>query len=350
MAQQKQLSWTDLRVGLFVLAGLTLTAVTIFFVTGAGILSPKYRLVTYMPEVNGVQSGAPVDLDGIRIGDVQSASLTPRPQDRMHSVTLVLRIDRRYQDQIRSDSAASLETEGLLGDRYVTISRGLTGAVIPNNGVLPYQVKPGTQQVVESVNGLTTDLRAMISGIQNGRGTLGKLVSDPGLYNHVDETVQKFDAVAESVQKGQGSIGKLISSDDLYNKVDDTVDKIDDVVSAVHDQTGTLGKLVYDPAMYQNVNGVAEKGNALLGDVRGGKGTLGRLATDDTLFSNLRDASANVRDATAKLNSNEGTAGKLFSDPKLYDNLTGLTGDMRLLVGDFRTNPKKFLHIKLGIF
>ena len=81
MPQQKQLTWTDLRVGLFVLAGLTLTAVTIFFVTGVRILSPKYRVVTYMPEVNGVQSGAPVDLDGIRIGDVQSTSLTARPQD-----------------------------------------------------------------------------------------------------------------------------------------------------------------------------------------------------------------------------------------------------------------------------
>jgi phospholipid/cholesterol/gamma-HCH transport system substrate-binding protein len=71
---------------------------------------------------------------------------------------------------------------------------------------------------------------------------------------------------------------------------------------------------------------------------------------DDTLFANVRDASANLRDATAKMNSNQGTVGKMFTDPNLYDNLTGVTGDMRLLIGDFRQNPKKFLHIKLGIF
>jgi len=40
----------------------------------------------------------------------------------------------------------------------------------------------------------------------------------------------------------------------------------------------------------------------------------------------------------------------MFSDPKLYDNLTELTGDMRLLIGDFRKNPKKFLHIKVTLF
>jgi len=50
------------------------------------------------------------------------------------------------------------------------------------------------------------------------------------------------------------------------------------------------------------------------------------------------------------LNDNTTTAGKLFTDPKLYDNLAGLTGDMRLLIGDFRQNPKKFLHIKITLF
>ena len=57
-----------------------------------------------------------------------------------------------------------------------------------------------------------------------------------------------------------------------------------------------------------------------------------------------------MRDATAKLNSNTGTAGRLMTDPALYDNLTGATADLRLLLGDFRKDPKKFLHVKLSIF
>jgi len=50
------------------------------------------------------------------------------------------------------------------------------------------------------------------------------------------------------------------------------------------------------------------------------------------------------------LKDNTTTAGKLFSGPKLYDDLAGLTGDMRLLIGDFRQNPKKFLRVKFSIF
>ena len=88
----------------------------------------------------------------------------------------------------------------------------------------------------------------------------------------------------------------------------------------------------------------------MISDVRDGKGTLGKLATDETLYNKLREASSNIATATAKLNDSGTSVGKFFSDPKLYDNLTNLTGDMRLLIGDFRKNPKKYLHIKLSLF
>jgi phospholipid/cholesterol/gamma-HCH transport system substrate-binding protein len=357
MAQRKQLTWTELRVGVFVLVALFLLMVAIFYVTGAGFLGPRYRLITYLPEVEGMKAGAPVDLDGVEIGNVQSIDLTPHPPDREHSITLVLRVDKKFQKDIRTDSRASLVTQGLLGDRYVTITRGLTGTVISTNGILQGAEAPDIKQVVErgadvaeNLSVLSDQLNEIVGKVRRGEGTIGKVLNDPSLYNHLDSIAAKADAMTASIQQGQGSVGKLIESDDLYNKADSAVSKMNDAMTAVNDQKGTVGKLIYDPAAYNNINGVAEKGNALLGDVRAGKGTLGKLATDDVLYSNLRDASANVRDATAKLNSNQGSVGKFFNDPALYDNLTGLSGDMRLLIGDFRRNPKKFLHIKLGIF
>jgi phospholipid/cholesterol/gamma-HCH transport system substrate-binding protein len=350
MAQRRQLTWSELWVGLFVLVGLTLIAVAIFFVTGAGFLGPKYRLVTYLPEVDGMKAGAPVELDGIEIGNVESITLTPHPDDKIHNITLGLRIDKKYEQNIRTDSTASLVTEGLLGDRYVSVTRGLTGAAIPQNGVIPGTQAVAMTEVITHASALMDSLGVIVDQIQKGNGTVGKLIYDPGLYNHVDETVAKLDSMVASIQKGQGTVGKLVASDELYNKVDSAVGKVDDVVGAVRDQKGTLGKLVYDPQMYDNVKGATEKTNAILADVRAGRGTLGKLVVDDALYTNLRDATANVRDATAKMNSNQGTVGKMFSDPALYDNVTGLTGDMRALVSEFRQDPKKFLHIKLGIF
>jgi phospholipid/cholesterol/gamma-HCH transport system substrate-binding protein len=364
MAQRKQLTWTELRVGVFVLAGLFIVMVAIFYVTSGSFLGPKYRLITYLPEVDGLNTGAPVALDGLEVGNVQSISLTEHPTSREQSVTLVLRIDKKYQGQIRVDpsdpsksSTASLVTQGLLGDRYVSITRGLSGSPIQANGVVPGTEEAAVKEMVErgadlmqNLGALTDDIRDIITQVQKGKGTIGKLLNDPEMYNHLNSAAGRLDTLASNIQAGQGTFGKLVTSDELYTKVNSTIGKADDVLGAVRDQKGTIGKLVYDPSAYDSIKGVAEKGNALLGDVREGKGTLGRLTTDDSLFTNLRDASANVRDATAKMNSNQGTMGKMFTDPALYDNMTGLTGDLRLLIGDFRQNPKKFLHIKIGLF
>jgi len=357
MAQRKQLTWAELRVGLFVLAGLFIMAVAIFYVTGAGILGPKYRIITYLPEVESLTTGAPVRLDGLEVGNVQTMRLTPRPQDKTHNIELVLRIDKKFQDSIRTDSDASLATEGLLGNRYVTISRGLTGTVIPNNGVIPGKEEAAMKALVqrgselmENLGVLSEDLRGIVDKVQNGQGSIGLFMNDPAFYNHLNSTAARLDAMAGSIQKGEGTIGKLTSSDQFYNKLDTTLGHVDDLVVAVQQQKGTIGKLVYDPAMYDSAKNFMDKGNGVLDDVRSGKGTFGKALYDPTLYNNLRDASANVRDATAKLNNNEGTAGKLFSDPKLYDNMTALTGDLRLMVNDFRQNPKKFVHVKLAVF
>lgn len=357
MAQRKQLSWTELRVGLFVLVGLFILAVAIFYVTGVTIFGPKYRVITYLPEVDDLSQGANVTLDGVAVGNVESIHLNPKPEDAMHSVQVVMRIDKKYQNEIRTDSKASLITTGLLGNRYVTISRGLTGTVIPNNGTVPGFEEAAMKQMVErgadlmqNLGALSNDVRGIVDQVQKGNGTIGKLLNDPTLYNHLNETASRLQAVTTSIQSGEGTLGKLVASNELYDKANATIGHVEDITAAVRDQKGTMGKLVYDPSVYDNAKSFLDKGNATLADVREGKGTLGKLTTDETLYNNLRDASANVRDASAKLNSNQGTMGKMFSDPAFYDNLTGATADLRLLLSDFRQNPKKFLHVKLAIF
>lgn len=361
MAQRKQLTWTELRVGLFVLVGLSVLAAGIFYVTGAGTLGPKYRLKTYLPEVSGLANGAPVRLDGVEIGNVESIRLAPRSagiaRDKMRNVEVVMRVGKKYQEDILTDSVASLVTEGLLGNRYVEITRGVTGTRLGDNQEVTGREEKAIKEVVErsadmlgNLQALSDSVQELINGVQHGKGTLGKLLTDDQAYNHLNSILSKGETMVANVQAGQGTLGKLVASDEMYNKVDKGLDNVNVILTDVRAQKGTLGKFIYDPSLYDQAKQAFTSGNAMIGDIRAGKGTLGKLATDDSLFTELKKSSENVANATAKLNDNTTTAGKLFSDPKLYDNLTGLTGDMRLLVGEFRQNPKKFLRIKLSVF
>jgi phospholipid/cholesterol/gamma-HCH transport system substrate-binding protein len=361
MARSKQLTWSELRVGLFVLVGLLIIAVGIFYVTGIGVWGPKYQLNTYLPEVSGLTTGAPVDLDGVQIGNVERISIVPRqpgkPIDNRNNVEVVMRLDRKYQNDILTDSVAALQTEGLLGNRYVEIRRGYTGVPLRNGQIIPGEEEKAITQVVErsadvlaNLQALSTQIQDIVGAVQRGKGTLGKLITDDQAYNHLNSILSKGDQIVSTVQAGRGTVGKLVMTDEIGNKVETTVDQVNTMLSDLREQKGTLGKLLYDPTLYNQAKDALTNGNAVLGDVRAGKGTLGKLATDETLYNKLRDTSSNLSEATSKLNKENNTIGKLFTDPELYNNVNALSKQMRELIEAFQKNPKKYLSIKLNIF
>lgn len=361
MAQRNQLTWGELRVGLFVLVGVALLIMATFYVTGFGILASKYGLITYLPEVSQLTKGAPVRLDGIDVGSVDDISVNPalgnEKDASRKSIVVSLRINAKYQENIRTDSRASLITEGLLGNRYVNITRGFTGVPLKNGDVVVGESEKGINTLVaqgadlaQHLNSLSDNLSGLIDDVRAGHGSLGKFITDNTAYDNFNGVSAKLNNMLANVEAGQGMIGKLYTSDELYNRFNSATAKVDNVLGAVQQQKGSLGKFIYDPSIHDNVNQFIGKSNAMLDNIHDGKGTLGKLVTDDSLFTKWREAGENVSTATAKFNSNQTTVGKLFSDPQLYDNLTGLTGDMRLLLNDFRQNPKKFLRVKFSIF
>src|SRR5689334_22198140 len=98
MAQHKQLTWTELRVGLFVLAATVLLVVVIFYVTGAGALGPKYRLHVFLPEVDGLTVGAPVRVDGVDVGNVEKIAIAlPRAGQPLQTKDRSIEVDLRIQ-------------------------------------------------------------------------------------------------------------------------------------------------------------------------------------------------------------------------------------------------------------
>jgi len=361
MAQKKELTWTELRVGVFVLIGIVVVMLGIFYVTGASFLGPKYRLVTYLPEVEGLATGARVTLDGVEVGNVDTIEVNrPKPgqtPDPKRSVQVVMRISRDFQNDIRADSNAQLITEGFLGDRVVSLQRGYTGMVLQDGQEIPgvpeksvNQVMSSAADLLDSLNQASGKANAIMADVQNGRGTLGALLEDRSIYDNANKAIANVKDLTDGIQQGQGTVGKLLKDDALYTKANSATGRVDDIMAAVQGQKGTIGKLIYDPSVHDEAKDFIAHSDGLVTDIRSGKGTLGKLATDDTLFASYKQIGEHLSEATAQLDQNQATLGKFFNDPKFYDNVTGLAGDLRLLVGDFRSNPKKFLHVKFSIF
>ena len=121
----------------FVLLGLISVACLATLSWSAGLFLPKYHLEMYVSEADGIAVGAPVQLDGFRVGTVAEVHPTQISASPERRIELVLNVQKRYQDDIRNDSTATLLYQGLLGDRFVYIQRGFNGRRISPGGEIP---------------------------------------------------------------------------------------------------------------------------------------------------------------------------------------------------------------------
>jgi phospholipid/cholesterol/gamma-HCH transport system substrate-binding protein len=119
-------------------AGFILGAICLVWigwhVWSSGSLLPKYKLTIYVPDAPALREGSAVRLDGIDVGTVSAIKLAEISSNTDRRIEIDLRILKRYQNEIRNDSTASLATEGLLGGEFVNIQRGFSGNPIPSGG------------------------------------------------------------------------------------------------------------------------------------------------------------------------------------------------------------------------
>src|SRR5271169_2654246 len=115
MAQRRSLTWTELRVGILVIASFGLLALAIFYISGqSGFFVPKYTITAYFQNANNLRDGAEVSLEGVTIGNVDKVEISKEP-DPNKAVAAILKLQSAYRNIIRSDSKVTISTIGLLG-------------------------------------------------------------------------------------------------------------------------------------------------------------------------------------------------------------------------------------------
>ncbi|MGH9401303.1 MAG: MlaD family protein [Terriglobia bacterium] len=358
MPQRKDLPWSQLRVGLMVAVALIILVVGLFFVSGhVGFFTSQYRIEAYFPEAQGLQAGAAVQLAGVPVGSVSAIRLSPY-KDPKRAVQVVMRIGRRFQSDIRNDSVADIETAGLLGEGFVDITRGSTAsAPIPPGGEVKTLQQADIKQVVQNANDVLTnltDLSAKLNGVTSqittGKGTVGKFIYDPSLYNRMDDSVAKLQDLMDNISSGKGTIGELLVNDALAKKLNATVDRANQMMDQIQHGNGTVAKFLNDPAAYNNFNQTLAQARALVTNINQGNGTLGKLAKDPQLYDRLNEVAGNFDTISGRMAKGQGSLGLLSTDTKLYNNLTDSSQSLREFLDEFRKTPKKYLTLHVHIF
>src|SRR6516164_3534420 len=186
MPQRKEIKWSQLRVGILVAVSLVVLAVGVFLISGqSGFLSRKYTLKAYFSDASGLREGSQVQLAGIPIGNVKAIRVSGYTEP-LRAVEIDMYVRKGYQDQIRADSIVTTESAGLLGEKYINISRGSPGQPVLSDGAeLKSQEEAGIKQVVQNttdvlsnLRGLSSKLNDITSQITTAKGSMGKFIYD----------------------------------------------------------------------------------------------------------------------------------------------------------------------------
>jgi phospholipid/cholesterol/gamma-HCH transport system substrate-binding protein len=357
MAIQTKVKWAKLRVGLTALAGMAILVVLIFLITGkVDFFESKATLFTYMNDAAALTEAAPVNLNGIQIGKLKHIALSGQ-KDPKRLIRIEMEVPESSLKNIPVDSVCAVSSANLLGSKYINIKSGKSSTTVKAGGEIAALNAESFDNLVQQGNAMLGQVQGtlgrvdqIVSDIQAGRGSIGKILEDETLYNHVLGIVDQVGKLVEAMNSNQGTIGKLVYDRELYDDFRKTLGKVDAIVDGIQQGQGTAGKLLKDPALFDEAHKTIAGLHQLVDDINAGKGTAGKLLKSDELHKQISDSLAKVDLMLDKINSGQGTIGQLFVNQQLYDNLAGATREMHLLMKDFRANPKKFLRIKLGLF
>jgi phospholipid/cholesterol/gamma-HCH transport system substrate-binding protein len=357
LPSQKQLRWSELKVGITVTAALVTLFILVFLMQGtSGVFAQRIRLVTYFDNAEGLRAGQPVDLQGVGIGNVESVGVVPNHPEK--AIRVVMRISGKYQPLLRKDDVATILTAGVLGESFVDIDgRFAKGGPVRDGDELPSANAPGifdavrsSQSTLQNMDILVRKLNDIVGKVDAGKGTIGELINDPTLVNKANGILNQVQGMLNDVNSGKGTLGLLFSDPTLYHKANDAIDKLDRIVDDANNGKGNLGKFLKDESLYNNINQTTAKANKLMDDVNAGKGPLGKLTKDEELAKKLENTINKLSAIADRLEAGEGSAGLFLRDPRFYNNSDQLLMESRNLVKAIRENPKKYLTIQLKIF
>jgi len=290
-------------VGLFVVAGLAATLITLAVMTDAALFRGRYIITSVVPNASGIRKGDPVQMRGVNIGRILSFDIAQR-----QGVLMRLEIEGEYP--IPKDSRVEIKASGLLGGMVAEVIPGSSAQKVSWGDSIPGGTGAGlfdkmdelageADKVAKRVQGLLSD--QMVKDLQGGAA--GARQSLESLQAILKEQRGELRGLSASLRRSAEGLERVTTGPELER----TTKRVDELVGRLD---GTLTTLDRSSKSLESI----------LARMDRGEGTLGKLSTDETLYRNASEATENLNKATVELNK---------------------------LLADFQEHPRKYINLKV---
>lgn len=250
------------RLGLFIIGGLALFVLAIFIIgKQQNLFNPVFKLTTNFQNVSGLQVGNNVRFTGINVGTVDKIEII-----NDSTVRVDMLIKKSIQQFIKADCQVAIGSEGLIGDRLIVITYGSPNAPIAEDGQQLSSKEPvetdaiiaSLQKSTVSVEVVTKQLAEVMTDINSGKGTLGRLIQDSTIAENINQTIANFkkssEGLDETIKLTKENVFAFMESlQKTAAKTEVASNQLGEIMTAINSGEGTLGMLIRDTTTASNI-------------------------------------------------------------------------------------------------
>jgi phospholipid/cholesterol/gamma-HCH transport system substrate-binding protein len=254
-----------IKLGIFIVTGLSLFVFALFYIgSKENLFTNTISLYAIFPEVSGLTQGNSVQFAGINVGTIQSIEIIAS-----NKVKVNMSIVSKVKDFIKKDSDASINSDGLVGSKVLSISSGTSAAASIENGDSLHALKPISMgDIVSNLNESTKDaqvitrnLSDILSKVNNGEGTIGKLINNSDIFDQLDSLMSSFSGSSAKINSILGNASltiEMVSRDvqNLQGSIDTIVRNVSDITRKINSSQSLVGTLLTDTVFANNIKSV----------------------------------------------------------------------------------------------
>lgn len=277
------------------------------FIKSQNLFSRDNTFYATYDNAAGVESSSPVVIKGFRVGTVESV----RYDIKSEQVIVEFSVSDTYP--VPANSEAKITSASLMGGKVIDLKLGDSPTMMNDGDTIRSLIEPG---LMEAVSGEYDKLKAqastLIEQLSKALFSINAVLSEQNVAN--------LSGTLANLNSATGSIDRMVKTD------------VSQVLANLNELSVTLKAA--GPQITNIVNNVSTMSDSA------------KLSLPE-LLTNGNRAIVQLEAAIASLNAGEGSAGKLLHDEELYGNLLKASGNLTLLLEDFKANPKRYIHFSV---
>lgn len=251
-----------IKLGIFIASGLVLFIIAIFYIgSQENLFTKTIDIYSLFGNVSGLSQGSSVQYAGINVGTVKSIEIVDA-----NKVKVNISIISDVKEFIKKDSEATINSDGLVGNKVLVISAGSSKSPGIESGDSIHSVTPisfgdilnNLNETTKEAQNITVSLASIMNKVDEGEGTLGKLVNESSIYDNLDSLMTSFasstsninsilSTTSEAVNMVTGDIKRMQGS------IENIVSNIDDITRKINSSESLVGTLLTDTVFANNI-------------------------------------------------------------------------------------------------